>query len=146
MRHILFLTALLLAVSGYCRAGDYKKVTFGPYTDSAQEDSRNGNLAPLIEDFRGAAAPKIFLTGRRRAFSFQEDMSGVSTISITGPYGVVYQQHFSPPIKSTGLAVYDLPAGDYRIRSYNSVGGLSENLICISEIGPEFARGGSYAD
>lgn len=77
---------------------------------------------------RISAAPQIFLTGRRRAFSFSEDMAGVSTISITGPYGVVYAQQFTPPVKSTGLAVYDLPAGPYYIRSYNSVGGLSVSM------------------
>lgn len=145
MRQMILLAAFVALVGRDCAAGDYKNVKFGPYTDSAQEDSVNGNLAPPIEDFRGVATPQIFLTGRRRAFSFSEDIAGVSTISITGPYGVVYAQQFTPPIKSTGLAVYDLPAGPYYIRSYNSVGGLSENRIWVAEIEPELDLARSYA-
>jgi hypothetical protein len=142
----MILFAAFVALLGRdCAAGDYKNVRFGPYEDSAHEDAVIGNLAPPIEDFHGVKAPQIFLTGRRRAFSFSEDMAGVSTVSITGPYGVVYAQQFTPPVKSTGLAIYDLPAGAYYVRSYNSVGGLSENRIWVAEIEPELDLGRSYA-
>lgn len=51
---MILLAAFVALVGRDCAAGDYKNVRFGPYTDSAQEASANGNLAPLVEDFRGA--------------------------------------------------------------------------------------------
>lgn len=144
MRQMIFLAVLLAIGSPDCSAGDYKNVKFGPYSNSAQEDLAIGNLAPPLEDFRGTKAPQIFLTGRRRGFWFSEEMAGVSTASITGPYGVVYSREFSPPIKSTGIAIYDLPAGVYYVRSYNAVGALTENRIAIAELEPELSLDGSY--
>lgn len=144
MWQMIFLAALLAMGSLDCAAGNYKNVKFGPYSDSPQEDLAIGNLAPPVENFRGSKAPQVFLTGRRRGFSFSEGMAGVSTASITGPYGVVYSKQFSPPIKSTGVAIYDLPAGAYYVRSYNAVGALTENRIVIAELEPELDLNGSY--
>lgn len=144
MRQMIFLSVLLAIGAPDCSAGDYRNVKFGSYSDSPKEDLAIGNLAPLVEDFRGSKPLQVFLTGRRRAFSFSEGIAGVSTVSITGPYGVVYSKQFSPPITSTGVAIYDLPAGVYYVRSYNAVGGLTENRISIAELEPELDFGGSY--
>lgn len=137
MIQILILTITLGMACTSSAAENYANVKFGPYTNAAHEDDVIGNLAPLMERCTGKRLPQVYLTGRRRAFSFGGNFAKVSTVTITGPYGVVYTHQFDPPVPSTGMAIYDLPPGPYSIRSYNEVGMETESKIWIAEIEPE---------
>ncbi|MBI4351746.1 MAG: hypothetical protein HY550_09920 [Elusimicrobia bacterium] len=102
------------------------------------------NLADLVDNYRGDKLPEIYVTGARRSLAFEERIAGVSTVTITGPYGVVYNHVFAPPIPSTGLVFINLPPGSYKIQSYNSVGGKTENLLKVAEVEPEILSDRSH--
>jgi hypothetical protein len=144
MKKAIALIFILLTISMPCESGDYRKVKIGIYTDSETELRLNDNLAGLFDNYRGNRPIEFYLTGSRRSFIFEEKLAGVSSITVSGPFGIAYSHLFEPPAPSTGVVLLNLPPGAYKFQSTNSVGQVTEIRARIAEVEPVLLRERSF--
>jgi len=144
MRRIAALICLLILIISNCHSGDYRGVKMGIYTDPGTEIRLNNNLANLFEDYSGGQPINFFLTGSRRSFMFEERVAGLSTVTITGPFGVLYTHHFNPPVPSTGIVFLNAPPGLYKFQSSNVVGQITEIKVKVAQVEPVLLMEKSY--
>ena len=91
------------------------------------------SAAALYDNFKGVSGSAPSTLELNHTISFENNSAGISSARIDGPQGNLWSQTFDPPVPSTSTSLSDLPAGNYTVQSFNSVGAETKTPFKIGD-------------
>jgi hypothetical protein len=102
------------------------------------------SLGPLYENFRGTSAVVPSTLERDHEITASEEFYGVSTMTITGPSGVLYNERFVPPAPSTTVYLTGMATGQYTITAFSGGDVATVLPFRIDSLEIELSTGASW--
>lgn len=102
--------------------------------DRTAVSCRAHSISPLYDNFYGTSTLNPSTLETAHTIDFTDAVSGISTITITGPSGEIYSRYFEPPVLSTNAVLADMAVGQYVIEAVDAAGNVTVAPFKISDI------------